>query len=101
MEEHTVGVDESLSENRAEETPEEKRPRRPPPLFTVVPNLNGDGYCSRFDFAAIGLSATGAVRATAEECVPDCMEAMKGLLEQLGIPAAECDVVVARIERLE
>lgn len=67
-------------------------------LFTVVSNPNGEGFVSRFYFEAIDSAATGPVRATAEECVPDCMKALKGLLGQLGIDPSNARVVVARVE---
>lgn len=59
------------------------------------------GFVSKLHFEAIDTAATGPVRATAEECVQDCVKALKDLLGQLGIdPGGGARVIVARVETL-
>jgi len=87
-----------VDESGVQETQPEER--KLAPLFTVVPSQDGEGFVSRFNFEAIGAVHTGPVRATLEECVPDCLEAMKGLLGQLGISPENFSVMVVHTEKL-
>jgi hypothetical protein len=84
MEEQTVGEESVSTVNMGSAS-----------MFTVVQNPRGEGYVSRFYFERIDLEATGPVRDTADECILDCLLAIKGMLNQLGIEPGSVGVTVA------